>query len=70
MGFQVNVHAIGDGANRVALQAFRNAKELGMDLVSLRPRIEHAQIIVESLFYTLSQIRIFRSVSMDIQPSF
>jgi predicted amidohydrolase YtcJ len=41
-GFQVNVHAIGDSANRLVLQAF--AKTLGAN-TDLRWRVEHAQVV-------------------------
>ena len=45
-GFQVNVHAIGDAANRQALAAFEQMrKELGGRSTALRHRIEHAQVI-------------------------
>lgn len=47
-GFQVNPHAIGDAAVRRTLEAFEAAKRLvdrPEDLVRLRPRVEHAQII-------------------------
>ena len=40
-GFQVNVHAIGDAANQVALDGFAMRKEKS----PLRHRIEHAQVI-------------------------
>lgn len=43
-GWQLNVHAIGDAGNRIALNAF----EHGMTPAqrhALRPRIEHAQVI-------------------------
>lgn len=40
-GFQVNVHAIGDRANRVALEVYGRLP----DTQRLRHRIEHAQII-------------------------
>ena len=40
-GFQVNVHAIGDAANRVALDAFARLDTRRQ----LRHRIEHAQIV-------------------------
>lgn len=47
IGFQVNVHAIGDRANRAAVDAFENV--LGKDCEGCndarRLRIEHAQII-------------------------
>ena len=43
-GFQTNVHAIGDRANRVILNAFEHIRdELGNQ--GLRHRIEHAQIV-------------------------
>lgn len=42
-GFQVNVHAIGDAANRMVLDAF--ARLPAGQRAALRHRIEHAQII-------------------------
>ncbi len=43
MGFQVGIHAIGDRANRLALDAFEAVQ--GGEPSRLRNRIEHAQII-------------------------
>jgi predicted amidohydrolase YtcJ len=43
MGFQVGIHAIGDLANRQALDAFANAQNNKPS--PLRNRVEHAQII-------------------------
>ena len=43
MGFQVGIHAIGDLANRQALNAFANAQNNKPS--PLRNRVEHAQII-------------------------
>ncbi|NGP77227.1 amidohydrolase [Balneolaceae bacterium YR4-1] len=43
-GFQTNVHAIGDRANRVVLDAFANVKD-SLGEQGLRHRIEHAQIV-------------------------
>ncbi|TYP92588.1 hypothetical protein LX73_1950 [Fodinibius salinus] len=43
-GFQTNVHAIGDAANRQVLDAFENAKD-SLGNQNLRNRIEHAQIV-------------------------
>jgi predicted amidohydrolase YtcJ len=44
-GFQMNIHAIGDAANRQVLDGFEYVKnELG-DQTELRHRIEHAQIV-------------------------
>ena len=43
-GYQVNVHAIGDAANRQVLNAFALAKD-SLGAQGLRHRIEHAQIV-------------------------
>src|SRR5262249_28991754 len=43
-GFQVCVHAIGDRANRSALDAFERIATTRA-LAPLRPRIEHAQVL-------------------------
>jgi predicted amidohydrolase YtcJ len=47
-GFQVNIHCIGDKANRLALDAFEKVKASGQAL--LRSRIEHAQLLVKTFF--------------------
>ncbi|MDZ7756666.1 amidohydrolase [Rhodohalobacter sp.] len=44
-GFQINIHAIGDAANRQVLNAFQHAKEELGDQSHLRHRVEHAQIV-------------------------
>ncbi|UCE41861.1 MAG: amidohydrolase [Candidatus Aminicenantes bacterium] len=44
-GFQVAVHAIGDKANRITLNAFRRAIEEVPDAADHRLRLEHAQIV-------------------------
>lgn len=45
-GFQVNVHAIGDAANRQAVAGFEAlAREMGARSTALRHRIEHAQVV-------------------------
>jgi predicted amidohydrolase YtcJ len=43
-GFQLNVHAIGDGANRIVLDAFERALR-DVPKANHRFRIEHAQIL-------------------------
>lgn len=43
-GYQVNVHAIGDAANRQALNAFEAVKD-SLGEQELRHRIEHAQVV-------------------------
>lgn len=44
-GFQVAVHAIGDRANRITLNAFRRALETVPDAGDHRLRLEHAQVV-------------------------
>ena len=44
-GYQVNVHAIGDAANREVLDSFAAAYEAYPQAKALRNRIEHAQIL-------------------------
>lgn len=39
-----NVHAIGDRANAIVLDAFEEALQ-GANVTALRPRIEHAQMV-------------------------
>ncbi|RUO51168.1 amidohydrolase [Pseudidiomarina halophila] len=43
-GFQINIHAIGDRANRIALDKFAHAYET-IGGRNLRHRIEHAQVV-------------------------
>ena len=43
-GYQTNIHAIGDRANRVALNAFENVRD-SLGNQGLRHRIEHAQVV-------------------------
>ncbi|KAI0344613.1 hypothetical protein BDW22DRAFT_1354713 [Trametopsis cervina] len=45
-GWQVNVHAIGDRANGLVLDAFEAALK-DANVTALRPRLEHAQILTE-----------------------
>lgn len=42
---QPAVHAIGDRANRMVLDAYERQSELDPDFRSLRPRVEHAQVV-------------------------
>ncbi|KAI0656325.1 amidohydrolase family-domain-containing protein [Cubamyces menziesii] len=49
-GWGVNVHAIGDRANKAVLDAFENVSDDKDEVAARRPRIEHAQIMrVEDL---------------------
>jgi predicted amidohydrolase YtcJ len=63
-GFQVAVHAIGDRANALALDAFEEiGKAAGRP--AARPRVEHAQVIREA---DLARFRALGAVA-SIQPS-
>ncbi|MEX0904080.1 MAG: amidohydrolase [Balneolaceae bacterium] len=44
-GFQMNIHAIGDAANRQVLDGFEYVENEIGDQASLRHRIEHAQVV-------------------------
>ncbi|MDO9489707.1 MAG: amidohydrolase family protein, partial [Sphingomonadaceae bacterium] len=59
-GFQVNVHAIGDGANAQVLDAF--ADLIPAYGASLRPRIEHAQIVDPADIPRFAQLGVIASV--------
>ncbi len=45
--YMENVHAIGDRANGIVLDAFEKALS-GVDVPTLRPRLEHAQLLTEA----------------------
>ncbi|HEX7644067.1 MAG TPA: amidohydrolase [Burkholderiaceae bacterium] len=60
-GYQVNVHAIGDAANRQVLDAFEAAyKKVGGE--DLRNRIEHAQVVALSDIPRFKQLNIIASM--------
>lgn len=63
-GWQLNVHAIGDAGNRLTLDTFEH-EMTAAQRKSLRPRVEHAQII------TLSDIPRFAKLDViaSIQPT-
>ncbi|WP_108471305.1 amidohydrolase [Rhodanobacter thiooxydans] len=44
-GYQVAIHAIGDGANREVLDSFASAYQTHPQAIALRNRVEHAQIL-------------------------
>jgi predicted amidohydrolase YtcJ len=63
-GYQVNIHAIGDAANRQVLDAFEGAyKDVGGR--ELRNRVEHAQVV------TLADIPRFKQLDLiaSMQPT-
>lgn len=50
-----NVHAIGDRANGIVLDAFESALK-GTNLTSARPRLEHAQIMTKEDMHRLGEL--------------
>ena len=50
-----NVHAVGDRANTLVIDAFESALE-GINVTTLRPRLEHAQIITHSDMARLAKL--------------
>lgn len=63
-GFQLAFHAIGDRANRVALDAFEAARKANGPR-DRRDRVEHAQIVASSDFARFAQLHVIASM----QPS-
>jgi hypothetical protein len=59
-GFQVNVHAIGDKANREVLNAFADIQKMGQPLV--RPSIEHAQILAPDDISRFAKLGVIASI--------
>ncbi len=64
-GFQVWIHAIGDRANREALDAYE-AAEKAVPVRDPRPRIEHAQVVAPEDRPRFARLGVIAS----IQPSF
>ncbi len=60
-GFQINIHAIGDKANRIALDEFEHAYNT-IGGRSLRHRIEHAQIVHPKDLIRFKQLDIIASM--------
>ncbi|KAH9998500.1 amidohydrolase family-domain-containing protein [Russula compacta] len=60
-GWQTNVHAVGDRANTLVIDAFESALE-GINVTALRPRLEHAQIITHSDMARLAKLGVIASV--------
>jgi predicted amidohydrolase YtcJ len=63
-GFQLNFHAIGDRANRVALDAFEAAAKANGPR-DRRDRIEHAQVVAPAEFSRFARLAVIASM----QPS-
>ncbi|HYZ75843.1 MAG TPA: amidohydrolase [Gaiellaceae bacterium] len=67
-GFPVAVHAIGDLANREALDAFEATREVWAPL-GLRPRIEHAQLLTAEDLPRFARLGVAASVQFSHAPS-
>jgi len=67
-GWPVGVHAIGDRANREALDAFESTRDLWQPL-GLRQRIEHAQCLSPDDVGRFAQIGVAASVQFTHAPS-
>jgi len=60
-GWQVNVHAIGDRANGIVLDAFEASLQ-GVNVTASRPRLEHAQFMTEADMKRLGRLGVIASV--------
>jgi predicted amidohydrolase YtcJ len=67
-GFPVAVHAIGDQANRDALDAFEETRE-DWQPFGLRQRIEHAQLLASQDVERFAQLGVAASVQFSHAPS-
>ena len=67
-GFQLNVHAIGDGANRIVLDAFESALREAPK-VNHRFRVEHAQILNAAEIPRFAQLGVIPSMQAVHQTS-
>ncbi|KAH8107827.1 amidohydrolase family-domain-containing protein [Cristinia sonorae] len=60
-GWQVNVHAIGDRANGLVLDAFETALR-DANVSALRPRLEHAQILAQKDMARFGDLGVIASI--------
>jgi predicted amidohydrolase YtcJ len=60
-GFQLNFHAIGDRANRIALDAFEAAAKANGPR-DRRDRIEHAQVVAPAEFARFARLQVIASM--------
>src|SRR5690349_4788710 len=67
-GFPIAVHAIGDRANRDALDAFEATREVWQPL-GLRQRIEHAQLLAPEDLPRFAELSVAASVQFSHAPS-
>jgi predicted amidohydrolase YtcJ len=64
-GYQITIHAIGDRANREALDFFAAAIDHAPESASTRPRIEHAQVVSSADVPRFARLNVIASM----QPS-
>src|SRR5438552_16226702 len=67
-GWPVAVHAIGDAANRAALDAFERSREAWQPR-GLRPRLEHAQCLAPEDAARFAELGIAAAVQFSRAPS-
>ena len=67
-GFPIAVHAIGDLANREALDAFETTRS-EWEPLGLRPRIEHAQLLAPEDLPRFAELGVAASVQFSHAPS-
>jgi hypothetical protein len=67
-GWPVGVHAIGDLANREALDAFEKTRD-DWEPLGLRPRIEHAQLLATEDIPRFAELGVAASVQFSHAPS-
>src|SRR5439155_2405254 len=67
-GWPVGVHAIGDAANRAALDAFERSRDAWQPL-GLRQRIEHAQCLAPDDLARFAELGVAVSVQFTHAPS-
>ncbi|KAF9529284.1 amidohydrolase family-domain-containing protein [Crepidotus variabilis] len=60
-GWQVNVHAIGDKANKIVIDAFEMSLK-GANVTALRPRLEHAQMMTQEDMTRLGRLGVIASI--------
>ena len=61
-GFQIGFHAIGDHAVEMALDAFTHGEQHHPEAKSLRPRIEHSQVLDAQDFDRYKQLGVIASM--------
>jgi hypothetical protein len=61
-GFQVGIHAIGDAGNRETLDFLKSVRDSDPETLSLRNRIEHAQVVHPDDFPRFAELDVIASM--------